>query len=143
MSKPYGDPQSRNEAILQNMLGESNVLEAPRSRIEVLLQLLLGKLQEIEQGSEETVTDTGAVTKALEAGTFYDFTGNVTSLTLTFAQTEGVAHYHFAFISGDPAVTLNLPASVKMTDGFEVEANKRYEIDIVDNYGVSQEWSVT
>lgn len=45
MSDTYGAPQSRNEAILQNMLGEDNELEAPQSRIEVLLQALLEKLE--------------------------------------------------------------------------------------------------
>ena len=37
-------PESRNEAILQNMLGEDNELSAPESRIEVLLLALLQKL---------------------------------------------------------------------------------------------------
>ena len=44
MADEYGAPQSRNEAILQNMLGENNELEAPQSRIEVLLLALLDKL---------------------------------------------------------------------------------------------------
>lgn len=34
-------PQSRNEAILQNMLGADNVLEPPQSRVEALLQEIL------------------------------------------------------------------------------------------------------
>lgn len=38
------NPESRNEAILQNMLGENNELLEPQSRIEALLQLLLAKL---------------------------------------------------------------------------------------------------
>lgn len=37
-------PQSRNEAILQNMLGADNELLPPESRIETLLQDLLAKL---------------------------------------------------------------------------------------------------
>lgn len=37
-------PQSRNEAILQNILGADNEIEAPQSRIEVLLQALLQEL---------------------------------------------------------------------------------------------------
>ena len=37
----FGAPQSRNEAILQNMLGADNELLPPESRIEVLLQALL------------------------------------------------------------------------------------------------------
>lgn len=37
----FEKPQSRNEAILQNMLGAKNVLEPPKSRIEALLQEIL------------------------------------------------------------------------------------------------------
>lgn len=37
----FGYPESRNEAILQNLLGGSNVLVYPESRIEVLLMALL------------------------------------------------------------------------------------------------------
>lgn len=44
MATTYGEPESRNEAILQNMLGADNELLAPESRIEVLLQALLQKL---------------------------------------------------------------------------------------------------
>lgn len=38
------EPQSRNEAILQNILGADNELLPPESRIEILLQELLAKL---------------------------------------------------------------------------------------------------
>lgn len=37
----FGYPQSRNEALLQNMLGGTNELLYPQSRIEVLLMALL------------------------------------------------------------------------------------------------------
>lgn len=37
-------PQSRNEAILQNILGADNELLPPESRIETLLQMLLAML---------------------------------------------------------------------------------------------------
>lgn len=38
------EPQSRNEAIVQNILGASNTIPEPQSRMEVLLQEILGKL---------------------------------------------------------------------------------------------------
>lgn len=38
------EPQSRNEAILQNILGADNQLLPPESRIETLLQALLASL---------------------------------------------------------------------------------------------------
>ena len=42
---PFDEPQSRNEAILQNMLGADNELGEPESRIESLLMQLLDMLQ--------------------------------------------------------------------------------------------------
>lgn len=45
-------PESRNEAILQNILGADNTLLPPESRIETLLQLLL---EELEGGGGGTV----------------------------------------------------------------------------------------
>lgn len=40
----FDSPQSRNEAILQNILGADNELLPPESRIETLLQQLLASL---------------------------------------------------------------------------------------------------
>ena len=56
----FGAPQSRNEAILQNILGADNELLPPQSRIEVLLQAIL------EQGiagglPSHTIADIGKV----------------------------------------------------------------------------------
>ena len=48
----FDTPQSRNEAILQNMLGADNELGDPLSRIEVLLMQVLAVLQNIEGWSE-------------------------------------------------------------------------------------------
>lgn len=49
----FESPQSRNEAILQNMLGADNPLpEEPLSRIEALLMQVLQVLQNIEGWSE-------------------------------------------------------------------------------------------
>jgi hypothetical protein len=45
MGKNYDAPQSRNEAILQNILGEDNELLPPFSRIETLLLDLMDMLQ--------------------------------------------------------------------------------------------------
>lgn len=50
MSYEFAEPESRNEAILQNMLGADNELLPPESRIETLLQMLLEELENIEGG---------------------------------------------------------------------------------------------
>ena len=47
--------ESRNEAILQNMLGAENPLGEPLSRIEALLMQVLEVLQNIEGWSEASV----------------------------------------------------------------------------------------
>ena len=91
---------------------------------------------------EETITTSGAVTKALDPYTLYHFTGALTSLTITLnapAQDQ-IAHYHFDFLSGSTAPTLTLPNAVTMPDSFSVEASMRYEIDLLNNFGTVVEW---
>lgn len=55
----FDTPQSRNEAILQNMLGADNELLPPQSRIEVLLQMLLAQGMEKDTCviEEDTLTE--------------------------------------------------------------------------------------
>ena len=48
----FGSPESRNEAILQNILGADNPLGEPLSRIEALLMQLLETVKNIEGWSE-------------------------------------------------------------------------------------------
>lgn len=57
------EPESRNEAILQNILGASNVLETPESRIEVLLMALL---EELKGGSSGAVVVDNALSLTSE-----------------------------------------------------------------------------
>ena len=92
--------------------------------------------------TEQTITDSGAVTAELQPNIAYHFTGDITSLTITLASTTDIPQYHFDFISGSTAATLTLPATVSMPDGFAVDANMRYEIDILRGYGVAQNWTV-
>ena len=51
----FESPESRNEAILQNILGADNPLGEPLSRIEALLMQVLEVLQNIEGWSEASV----------------------------------------------------------------------------------------
>lgn len=52
MANGFDDPQSRNEAILQNVLGADNQLGDPMSRIEALLMQLLDVVKTIEGWQE-------------------------------------------------------------------------------------------
>lgn len=93
--------------------------------------------------TEVTVSTAGAVTQALDAGKLYHFTGALTALTITLnAPASGdPAQYHFNFNSGSTAPTLTMPNTVTMPDSFAVEANKRYEVDVLNNYGAVMAWS--
>ena len=95
--------------------------------------------------SEVTVSTAGDVTQALDAETIYHFTGALSSLTLTFnaAATGQLAQYHFDFTTGSTAPTLTVPSTVTMPDGFDVKANKRYEIDILNGYGAVMSWTIS
>lgn len=95
--------------------------------------------------TEVTVSTAGAVSQALDAGKIYHFTGALTALTITLnaAASGFLPQYHFDFLSGAAATTLTLPNTIVMPDSFTVESNKRYEIDIMNNYGVAQSWEVS
>ena len=97
---------------------------------------------------EVTIPDSGNVFTTIEAGRIYHFTGNLISLELELGPLTGgeLRQYHFDFMVGDtpPDLTFTeglIPTAVIMPDGFELEANKRYEIDILNGYGVVQEWT--
>lgn len=94
---------------------------------------------------EVTVASDGAVTQALDSGKIYHFTGTLTSLTLTLnAPSSGsLAQYHFDFESGSTTPTLTLPNTITMPDGFVVESSKRYEVDILNNFGVVMAWTLS
>ena len=59
----FGSPQSRNEAILQNILGAKNPLLYPQSRIETLLLALLYK-NDIDASDNENIMAALSVIKA-------------------------------------------------------------------------------
>ncbi|MBQ5488153.1 MAG: hypothetical protein IIT70_04805 [Clostridia bacterium] len=98
-----------------------------------------------DKAAEVTVPTAGAVTQALDAGKIYHFTGSLTSLTLTLnaAASGETAQYHFDFTAGASAPTLTLPNAVSMPDGWSVDANTRYEVDILNGYGVAAGWAVS
>lgn len=60
----FNAPESRNEAILQNMLGAHNAILPPESRIEVLLQLLLEEWEGLDPsgGGGSSITESELLT---------------------------------------------------------------------------------
>lgn len=108
-----------------------------------LVNSIILNIPQGEVWMEETITTSGAVTKALDSHVLYHFTGALTSLTITLnaPATGEIAQYHFDFLSGSTAPTLTMPNAVTMPDDFAVEASKRYEVDVLNNYGTVVTWA--
>lgn len=84
-----------------------------------------------------TINSTGEVTQELQPNQFYIF-GEVTSLTITLGvgDTEKVAEYSFQFTSGATATILNLPSGITWIGDNTIEANRVYQVSIVNNIAV-------
>lgn len=163
----FDAPQSRNEAILQNMLGADNVLEPTQSRVEDLLKQILdsggsgGEGNAVKYTAQsltdpqkaqartniaaaavptvETISGTSATIDA-EVNTIYKC-GELSALTIdTFPPTGS---FSVVFTSGSTATVFTEPSGMTMPDGFSVEANKRYEINVSDGYAVVASWAVS
>ena len=68
----------------------------------------------------------------------------MTNLEITFGGTTDtsiVQEYIFRFTSGSTATTLILPENVK--GEITIDANKIYEVSIIDNLLLSQSWEVS
>lgn len=98
---------------------------------------------ETAQWTEQTVSTAGAVTQALDPYVIYHFTGALTALTITLnaAASGQIAHYHFDFNCGSAAPTVTIPATVTMPDSNSFDADKHYEIDILNNFGAVLSWA--
>lgn len=87
-----------------------------------------------------SVDESNAVT--LDPNKFYVF-GEEAEIDVSFAAgTEGqVNEYHFSFVSGSTPTVLSLPVDVVMPESFSVEAEKTYEISVINNKGLYASWT--
>lgn len=76
-------------------------------------------------------------TLELSPNKFYKF-GEVTNLTLTLVpEIENIYNeYMFQFTSGTTPTTLSLPDTIKWAGDNTIEANKIYQVSIVNNIAV-------
>lgn len=95
-----------------------------------------GGTERIEKGSTDTVVE-------LEPNKLYIFP-EMSTLTYTFAQTNNAVaeEFHFIFQSGETPTEVVHPAGVNV-GSLTVEANKIYEISILENMLTSQSWAVS
>ena len=91
----------------------------------------------VEKGSTDTTVE-------LEPNKLYIFP-EMASLTYTLAEPADASvanEYHFVFKSGSTATELVHPSTVNVGN-FSVDANKVYEISILEGLLTSQNWSVS
>ena len=117
--------------------GPSGSLPFPNGFIQAVGQI------ETNGWTKQTVDTDGAVTQELSPRVIYHFTGALTALTITLgAAAEGtIAEYHFDFNCGSTAPTVTIPSAVTLPDNTSFNANRHYEIDILDNYAAVMSWS--
>ena len=75
----------------------------------------------------------------------FDTSKSLSSIDFDFiapSDNDFVYTYHFIFRSGATPTVLTLPDSVIYPDGFEIEANRIYEINIMENLLSYQSWPV-
>lgn len=84
----------------------------------------------------KTTSDTS---QTLAANTFYVWP-EMSALTITCPATGGP--FAFRFTSGATATTLSM-TGITMPDDFSVEANKTYEVNVYEGYGLAVSWGVS
>lgn len=98
-----------------------------------------GQYAEFAKPTKVESGGSGTVTKQIKPNTFYKF-GYCSSLTVTLGAEESgiVNEYMFEFTTGSTPPTLRLPDSVKWSGGSAptIEANKTYQVSIVNNLAV-------
>lgn len=88
-----------------------------------------------------TISNSGDVTQSLIPNIFFVFTSSaLTSLTLQVPEFSNFNQYHVRFKSGTTPPTLTISGAI-LPDGFTVEAQKIYELDILDQYVAVTSWT--
>lgn len=93
----------------------------------------------VDNGSEITIDAAGIVSQELSPDVFYNFTGALTSLTITLgtAVAGRENEYKGQFISGATAPTVTFPLNIAWIGGaFTIEASKTYQFSILNGIGV-------
>lgn len=96
-----------------------------------------------QQIPPETVTDLSSTSITLASAannTIYQY-GELTALTISSIPASGA--FIITFTSGATPTVLTVPNTMIMPDGFAVEANTRYEINVRDGYALVAGWAVS
>lgn len=97
--------------------------------------------QKANKWNVSTIATSGDVTQSMVSNTFYVFTSSaLTSLTLQVPEFSNSNQYHVRFKSGTTPPTLTITGAI-LPDGFTLEAQKIYELDILDKYVAVTSWT--
>lgn len=122
-----------NEARLVIFDGNGSVAVLP------ILEVL-SKIDEIDGGKTITVEDDGSIEQIIKPNVFYNFTGEITELSISFdtAVEDRENEYKGQFVVGSTIPQVTFPTSVKwLGEEFpELEENKTYQFSVVNNIGV-------
>lgn len=135
-SKPTGGiPKTDMATAVQTSLGKADTAlqTAPVSSVNSRTGAVTG-LQEQTTVVNKTASDTS---QTLAENTFYIWP-EMSALTITCPATGGP--FAFRFTSGATATTLSI-TGITMPDDFAVEANKTYEVNVYEGYGLAVSWS--
>lgn len=100
----------------------------------------LALVSSVDVGGSVDVPNDGVVNKQLDPNVFYNFTGNITALNITFSQGESGREneYKGQFVTGVTVPAVSFPVGVSWVgDEFpELEAQKTYQFSVLNNVGV-------
>lgn len=123
--------------VEENVIKEDH--EIKQSQYDYLIQKFSELFAKVEY-TRETVETDGDVIQVMSPDIFYNFTGELTSLTLEFAPAiEGRENeYKGQFFIGDNEVTVVFPENVVWVgdEEIEFETKKLYQFSILDNIGI-------
>jgi hypothetical protein len=114
---------------------EFNKLKQQVSDIQSDVTTVETKVINLENKTNFKLINEAATTKTISPNIYYKW-GEVAELNITLgdaANDDIVNEYMIEFISGTTATKLVLPADLKYEEPLVVEANKIYQIDIINN----------
>lgn len=97
--------------------------------------------QKANKWNVSTIATSGDATQSMVPNTFYVFTSSaLTSLKLQVLEFSNSNQYHVRFKTGTTPPTLTITGAI-LPDGFTLEAQKIYELDILDKYVAVTSWT--
>lgn len=136
-------PHDKVEELVQ--ANKTSVVQNTGTSTEAVMSqnIVTSELTSIRNNYQKNIVTVSSTesSKAIEPNKYYKW-GTITSLSITLStanlNSSLLNEYMFEFTSGSTATTLTLPNSIKWLNGAtpKIEANKVYQISIVNNLAI-------